>query len=276
MKRREFIKDTIKKGTVASAAILLPNTLLSMSNILKKNMKKTIFRAETRGFADHGWLKANHYFSFANYYDPERIHFGVLRVVNDDFIAGGGGFPTHPHDNMEIITIPLEGDLAHKDSMGNASVIKHGDVQVMSAGKGIRHSEFNANSDKPVKLFQIWLFPNKKNVTPRYDQLSLNVTDRENKLQQILSPNPDDDGVWIHQDAWFYMGKFSNDFKVDYPIKRQGNGAYIIVVKGEFEIEGETLKQRDAIGISDTNTIQLIAKQKDSEILIMDIPMTIN
>jgi quercetin 2,3-dioxygenase len=275
MKRREFIKNTIKTGAVAGAAIIAPNTLLAITETTKKTMKKVLHKAETRGFADHGWLKANHYFSFANYYDPNRIHFGVLRVVNDDFIAGGGGFPTHPHDNMEIITIPLEGDLAHKDSMGNSSVIKHGDIQVMSAGKGIRHSEFNASSTNHVKLFQIWLFPNKKNVTPRYDQLSLNVKDRENKLQQILSPNPDDDGVWIHQDAWFYMGKFDNGKSINYAIKRPQNGVYAIVVKGEFEIEGEILKQRDAIGIYDTDVINIVSKNKESEILLMDIPMEI-
>jgi quercetin 2,3-dioxygenase len=172
-------------------------------------MKNTILhKAETRGNADHGWLHSRHTFSFAGYYDPERVHFGVLRVLNDDTVAPGMGFGTHPHENMEIISIPLEGDLEHKDSMGNVSVIRHGDVQVMSAGTGITHSEYNKNKDRPVKFLQIWVFPDKENLTPRYDQVTLNIDDRHNKLQQILSPDPDDPGVWIHQNAWFHLGKF--------------------------------------------------------------------
>src|SRR5205085_6388817 len=175
---------------------------------------KIIHRANTRGAADHGWLNAKHSFSFANYYNPDRIHFGVLRVLNDDTVATGMGFGKHPHDNMEIITIQLEGAIEHKDSMGNEGVIKYGDVQVMSAGTGIQHSEFNASKTEPLKLFQIWLFPNKKNVQPRYDQVTLDVKDRRNKLQQILSPKTDENNLWIHQDAWFSMGIFDKDFKV--------------------------------------------------------------
>jgi quercetin 2,3-dioxygenase len=234
---------------------------------------KIIHRAGTRGAADHGWLKAKHSFSFANYYDPQRIHFGVLRVLNDDTVAGGMGFGKHPHDNMEIITIPLEGSIEHKDSMGNQGIIKYGDVQVMSAGTGVQHSEYNASQTDPLKLFQIWLFPNKKNVKPRYDQVTLNVEDRKNKLQEILSPKNDEGRIWIHQDAWFSMGKFDKDFAIDYSIKRKGNGVYLMVVKGNVIVEGEKLGERDAIGLSDTDNISIQAETQDAEVLVMDIPM---
>ena len=200
-------------------------------------MTKTVLhRSATRGQANHGWLNARHTFSFASYYDPNRMNFGVLRVLNDDQVAEGRGFGTHPHDNMEIITIPLEGDLEHKDSMGNSSVIRYGDVQVMSAGTGIQHSEFNPNKDKPLKLLQIWVFPNKRNVSPRYDQITLNMNERHNKLQQILSPSPEDEGVWIHQDAWFHLGKFDKDFTAEYEIKKNGNGVYAFVIRGAVKI----------------------------------------
>jgi len=179
-------------------------------------MANTILhKAETRGYANHGWLQSKHTFSFANYYNPQRMHFGVLRVLNDDRVEAGMGFGTHPHDNMEIISIPLEGDLEHKDSMGNTAIIKKGDVQVMSAGSGITHSEYNRSKDSLVKFLQIWIFPNKKNVAPRYDQISLNSNDRHNKLQQIVSPNANEEGVWINQDAWFFMGKFDKELEVE-------------------------------------------------------------
>ncbi len=235
-----------------------------------------VHKAGTRGSADHGWLKAKHSFSFANYYDPERMHFGVLRVLNDDYVEGGMGFPTHPHDNMEIITIPLEGALEHKDSMGNKEVIKSGEIQVMSAGTGIYHSEYNHYKDKALKLFQIWLIPNKRNVTPRYDQMTLNVADRRNKLQQVLSPNPDDEGVWIHQDAWFSMGTFDAGFTTNYTVKKPGNGVYVMVIKGKVEINGVVLDSRDAAGIKDKQEISIKALDQDAEILLMDIPMNIN
>jgi len=203
-------------------------------------MKNTVLhKAETRGHANHGWLNSYHTFSFANYYNPERIHFGALRVLNDDTVEAGMGFGTHPHDNMEIVSIPLEGDLEHKDSMGNVSVIKHGDVQVMSAGTGITHSEYNKNKDSLVKFLQIWIFPNKKNVTPRYDQIKLNVEDRHNKLQQILSPKKDDAGVWIHQNAWFHLGKFDKGVTADYNIKAKGNGVYVFVLNGEVKVDDQ-------------------------------------
>ena len=234
---------------------------------------KIIHRANTRGAANHGWLNAKHSFSFANYYDPERIHFGVLRVLNDDTVAPGMGFGKHPHDNMEIITIPLEGAIEHKDSMGNEGVIKYGDVQVMSAGTGIQHSEYNASQKDQLKLFQIWLFPNKKNVQPRYDQVTLNVDDRRNKLQQIISPKNEDGHLWINQDAWFSMGILDKDVSIDYNEKRKGNGLYIIVVKGTVTIAGETLGERDAIGLTDTDSITITANTQDAEVLVMDIPM---
>lgn len=234
---------------------------------------KIVHRASTRGGADHGWLKAKHSFSFANYYNPDRIHFGVLRVLNDDTVAPGMGFGKHPHDNMEIITIPLEGAIEHKDSMGNHGVIKYGDVQVMSAGTGIQHSEYNASKEDLLKLFQIWLFPNKKNVQPRYDQVTLKVEDRRNRLQQILSPKTGDGGLWIHQDAWFSMAILDKDFTVDYNVKRKGNGVYVMVVKGTVTIDGEKLNDRDAIGLWDTDKIQITAGSQDAEVLVMDIPM---
>lgn len=237
-------------------------------------MESTVFyQANTRGHANHGWLNAHHTFSFAGYHNPQRMHFGVIRVLNDDIVAGGMGFGTHPHDNMEIITIPLKGDLAHKDSMGNEEVIRNGDIQVMSAGTGISHSEYNANKDKAVNLFQIWLFPNKRNVTPRYDQMTLNIADRHNKLQQILSPNSDDEGVWIHQDAWFSMGTFDKDFATEYALKRAENGVFAMVVKGDFTINGQEMHARDGFGVWNVDAISIIANSDDAEILLMDVPM---
>ena len=232
-----------------------------------------IHKAATRGHADHGWLRTNHTFSFADYYNPERVHFGALRVLNEDYIAGGMGFGTHPHDNMEIITIPLEGDLEHKDSMGNGTVIKHGDIQVMSAGTGITHSEYNHNKTKPVQLLQIWVFPNKRNVTPRYDQITLDVNERRNKLQQILSPNSDDEGVWIHQDAWFHIGRFDQNFETTYTWKKQGNGVYVFVIKGNITVNGTALNERDGSGIWNTDSMSIQANSADAELLIMEVPM---
>lgn len=236
-------------------------------------MKNTVLhKANERGHADHGWLNAYHSFSFANWYNPDKVQFGVLRVLNDDTVAGGMGFGMHPHDNMEIITIPLEGDLAHKDSMGNSETIKFGDVQVMSAGTGVRHSEFNPNADKRTKLLQIWLFPNKQNVEPRYQQITLDVNDRQNKLQQILSPNPNDAGVWIHQDAWFHLGKFEKGLTENYTIKREGNGVYAFVISGSVTINGQSLETRDALGVWATEKLEITATS-DAEILLLDVPM---
>jgi quercetin 2,3-dioxygenase len=231
-----------------------------------------IHRADTRGDANHGWLHSRHTFSFAGYYDPSRIHFGMLRVLNDDTVEAGMGFGTHPHENMEIISIPLEGDLEHRDSMGNVSVIRHGDVQVMSAGTGITHSEYNRNRDKVVKFLQIWVFPHTRNVTPRYDQITLDTEDRHNRLQQILSPSPDDEGVWIHQNAWFHMGIFDEGFKTEYRLKSPGNGIYFFVLSGDITAGDQKLSARDGYGVWDTDIVSLIA-DTDSELLIMEVPM---
>jgi redox-sensitive bicupin YhaK (pirin superfamily) len=238
-------------------------------------MENTVFhKADTRGDANHGWLHSKHTFSFANYYNPERMNFGVLRVLNDDSVAGGMGFGAHPHDNMEIISIPLEGDLAHKDSMGNAAVIRSGDIQVMSAGTGIMHSEFNNSKDLPVKFLQIWLFPNKRDVTPRYDQITLHAEDRKNKLQQIISPYAEDAGVWIHQNAWFHLGDFDKGTSSEYHIKSNGNGLYIFNLKGELKVNEQILETRDGYGLWNRDMIKLTA-MSDTEFLIMEVPMTL-
>jgi redox-sensitive bicupin YhaK (pirin superfamily) len=238
------------------------------------NPTKTIFKANTRGHADHGWLKAYHSFSFANYYNPARMSFGTLRVLNDDSIDAGMGFGKHPHDNMEIITIPLEGALEHQDSMGNKAVIKHGEIQVMSAVTCIIHSEYNKSDEEILKLLQIWIIPNKINVSPRYQQIVLNIDDRKNKLQQILSPKEKDEGVWIHQDAWFHIGDFENNFELNYQLKKEGNGIYIFIIKGDFVINEEKLDTRDAIGFTNTSNISIKSLNNDASLLIIEVPMS--
>jgi redox-sensitive bicupin YhaK (pirin superfamily) len=291
MKRKDFIKNGILGTAIFSSSPLLNNLVNNNIDELKKldivgfnhipNTESKIMKnivlhkADSRGHANHGWLDSYHSFSFANYYNPDRMHFGVLRVLNDDYVAAGMGFGTHPHDNMEIISIPLDGDLEHKDSMGNTTVIKHGDIQVMSAGTGITHSEYNKNKDKAVKFLQIWLFPNKRNVKPRYDQITLKIADRQNKLQQILSPNTDDDGVWIHQNAWFHLGKFEKNFKTSYNLKGQSNGVYCFVLSGSFNIEGQLLSRRDGMGIWDLENMTIESLSDQSEILLMEVPMNI-
>jgi len=237
-------------------------------------MKAILHKAETRGHANHGWLNSYHTFSFANYHNPERMHFGVLRVLNDDRVSPGQGFGTHPHDNMEIISIPLEGDLEHKDSMGNVAVIKKGNVQVMSAGTGISHSEYNKNSDQEVKFLQIWVFPDKKDVEPRYDQISLKGIRKENEFYQVLSPYKEDQGVWIHQEAWFHIGEFNRNASTYYPLKKDSNGIYAFVLQGEVEIEGQNLESRDGFGIWDTKIIQVKA-YSESRVLLMEVPMSL-
>jgi redox-sensitive bicupin YhaK (pirin superfamily) len=286
-------KDFLKKGLfgtgmfVASSALgnIIKNDIDELKelevlgfnhlpNTNSKIMENTILhKSETRGDANHGWLHSKHTFSFANYHNPERMHFGVLRVLNDDTVAEGMGFGTHPHDNMEIISIPLEGDLEHKDSMGNVTVIKNGDIQVMSAGTGIQHSEYNKNKDLRVKFLQIWVFPNKKNVTPRYDQITLKSEDRHNKLQQIISPNENEDGVWIHQNAWFHLGKFDKGITTEYSIKGKGNGLYIFNLNGNLKVNNQILNTRDGFGIWDIEKVTLNA-ESDTEFLIMEVPMT--
>ncbi len=235
-------------------------------------MKKTVHRADTRGHANHGWLNTFHTFSFANYYDPSRMNFGVLRVLNDDEVAPGMGFGTHPHQNMEIISIPLEGDLEHKDSMGNVAVIRSGDIQAMSAGTGVSHSEKNRNSDKAVKFLQIWILPNKANVTPRYDQITLETDALKDRFHQIISPNPEDEGIWIHQDAWFHMGEFQAGSTPTYEVKKKGNGLYVFVLEGSCEAGGESLHRRDGIGIWDTESVTFKMTEA-SRLLLMEVPM---
>ena len=287
-------KDFLKKGLFGTGMFA---ATAAFGNIIKNNideiepleilgfnhlpnaqtlkMENTILhKANTRGLANHGWLESHQTFSFANYYNPERMHFGVLRVLNDDKVEAAMGFGTHPHDNMEIISIPLEGDLEHKDSMGNTTIIKEGDIQIMSAGTGIFHSEFNKNKDKLVKFLQIWVYPNKKNVTPRYDQITLKKEDGINNLQQIVSPNPKDDGVYIQQDAWFSLGTFDENKTTTYSIKKPGNGIYAFVISGEASINNQMLETKDGLGIWDTKEITITANQNNTKILVMDIPMS--
>lgn len=291
MDRKNFLRNSILGTTLLATNKLTKNLSANDIDELKPltvvgfnhitNTQSTIMnnlvlhKSNTRGEANHGWLKSKHTFSFANYYNPERMHFGVLRVLNDDFVEAGMGFGTHPHDNMEIISIPLEGDLEHRDSMGNISVIKNGDIQVMSAGTGITHSEYNKSKDKPVKFLQIWVFPNKKNVTPRYDQLTLNLLDRTNKLQQILSPNPNDEGVWIHQNAWFHLGNFDQDQEITYNLKDPKNGVYAFILNGNFTIQGQALESRDGLGIWNQTELSISTQSPNAEILLMEVPLTL-
>lgn len=237
-------------------------------------MKTIVHKANTRGHANHGWLESYHTFSFGSYHHPQRMNFGALRVLNDDRVAGGRGFGRHPHDNMEIISIPLEGDLEHKDSMGNVAVIKEGDVQVLSAGSGIYHSEFNRNQDVEVKFLQIWIYPSRSQVSPRYDQISIRTMERDNQFYQILSPHADDEGVWIHQNAWFNLGKFSERLNVDYKFHSSEHGTYAFILEGEASVEGQKLERRDGLGIWDTDKVSMIA-EKGTKILLMEVPMEI-
>ncbi len=235
-------------------------------------MKTILHKANTRGHANHGWLDTNHTFSFAHYYDPARVNFGALRVLNDDFVDGGMGFGTHPHDNMEIISIPLVGDLEHRDSMGNVAMIKQNDVQVMSAGTGIQHSEYNKNKGSKVNFLQIWVFPKAKNIKPNYDQKTFDPRERENKLQLIVSPEKGSEGVWINQDAKFYLGNLKKGFQTDYVISQSGNGIYAFVIEGDVTIAGQKLNKRDGYGIWDFDKMT-IAADSDAELLLMDVPM---
>ncbi|WP_046756095.1 pirin family protein [Kordia jejudonensis] len=239
-------------------------------------MNTILHKADTRGDANHGWLHSKHTFSFANYYNPERMNFGVLRVLNDDTVSESKGFGTHPHKDMEIVSIPLEGDLKHEDNMGNKTIIRSGDIQVMSAGTGVMHSEYNNNPDAHVKFLQIWIIPNKQSVEPRYDQITLNQEDRKNKIQQILSPNADDAGVWVHQNAWFNMTSLDKGKEVQYNLNdTKNNGVYVFVLKGDATINGQPLNQRDGFGIWDVETLNIEA-DNDTEILLMEVPMSLN
>ena len=286
-------KDFITKSILASAVGAVAPHLLIAANVKQaestydklikkvgfnhlpnkeyKTMNTVIHKAETRGSANHGWLNSNHTLSFANYHNPEKNQF---RSTSSLRVQAGMGFGTHPHDNMEIISIPLEGDLEHKDSIGNVAVIKEGDVQVLSPGTGITHSEYNKNKDKEVKFLQIWVFPKEKNVSPRYDQISIRDIEKENKFYQVLSPSKEDQGVWINQDAWFNLGKFSKGSRDQYKIQKPGNGVYVFVLEGDVEINGEQLSLRDGMGIWDAESINLMANS-DARVLLMDVPMNL-
>lgn len=237
-------------------------------------MKKIFHASSTRGEANHGWLHAKHSFSFANYFDPKRIQFGALRVLNDDIIAPGMGFGSHPHDNMEIITIPLEGALEHKDSMDNIGVIEADEIQVMSAGTGIFHSEYNKNKDKQVKVLQLWVLPKEKNVTPRYDQKNIKELKKPNTLYPIVTPDPNGPAMWIHQDAWFHMGDFNQSTEIEYKINKAGNGVYVFLIEGSAEIVGEAIKKRDALGIWETDRFNL-KMASNSRVLLIEVPVNL-
>lgn len=235
-------------------------------------MKKTFHPSAARGEADHGWLHAKHSFSFAQFFNPERIQFGALRVLNDDVIAPGMGFGTHPHNNMEIITIPLKGALEHKDSMDNIGVVAVDEIQVMSAGTGVSHSEYNKNKDQPLNLLQLWVLPNQQNVAPRYDQKNIKSLKKTNALYPVITPNHDDAGMWIHQDAWFHLGDFNQKTTVPYSLHKQGNGVYAFMIEGRASIEGESLEKRDALGVWETESFSITAEE-NSRILLVEVPM---
>ena len=235
-------------------------------------MKSIFHAADTRGHANHGWLDAYHSFSFANWQNRDRVHFGALRVLNDDKIAGGRGFGSHPHDNMEIVTIPLEGALEHKDSMGNQGRIQAGDVQAMSAGTGVFHSEFNGNAAEDCRLLQIWVFPNQKNVAPRYDQKTFLPEGRANQFQVLVGPDGSDGAMNIHQNAWFSLGQFDAGRAENYAVKWAGNGVYAFLISGAATIGGQKLNRRDAVGIWETVGFD-IKMEENSELLLIDVPM---
>lgn len=232
-----------------------------------------LHKAATRGHSQHGWLESWHTFSFAHYHDPQRMHFGVLRVLNDDTVEAGRGFGSHPHENMEIITIPLEGELEHADNMGHRQVIRPGDIQVMSAGTGIVHSEFARPGEGPVRFLQVWLFPDRRNVAPRYDQLTLEPERSLNRFQQMLSPDPHDDGVWVHQQAWFHLGRFQAGREAGYMVKRAGNGVYAFVIEGSATINGQALERRDGLGLWEVDVLHVEAGAAGAHVLLMDVPM---
>lgn len=291
MNRKKFLKNSLLTGLATAVGVpLLANHQIRQStydmlrervgfnhlpNKEEKTMNTVLHKAETRGHANHGWLNSHHTFSFANYHNPERMNFGVLRVLNDDVVSGGKGFGQHPHDNMEIVSIPLAGNLVHRDSMGNVATIAEGDVQVMSAGTGVQHSEFNEQTDEEVRFLQIWMFPRERGVEPRYDQISVKDISQKNAFYQVLSPSKEDAGVWVNQDAWFHLADLDKAASDAYTIKKKGNGAYFFVLEGSVEIEGQQLSKRDGFGVWDADTISVNATS-DAKILVMDVPMTLS
>ncbi|MEP0369162.1 MAG: pirin family protein [Cyclobacteriaceae bacterium] len=234
-------------------------------------MKTILHKSNSRGGANFGWLDSKHTFSFGRYYDPERIHFGALRVLNDDIVEPGMGFGTHPHDNMEIVSIPLEGDLEHKDSTGNIEVIRSGDVQIMSAGSGLTHSEYNHSKTEQVNFLQLWIFPKVENIEPRYDQKTFRPEDRQNKIQTVVAPD-DDSAVWINQDAWFSLLDQETDHSTEYQFHQEGNGVYAFVIGGDVNINGVDMSLRDGLGISEIDKLEIKANT-DSKLLLVEVPM---
>jgi len=230
--------------------------------------------ADSRGTVDHGWLHSKHSFSFGSYYNAERTNFGVLRVLNDDQVAAGAGFGKHPHDNMEIISIPLSGALTHQDNMGNGSTIEKGNIQVMSAGTGIQHAEFNASQTEEVKFLQIWVIPNQRNVEPRYQETRIFWSKAKNDFLTILSPHKIEDIAWIHQDAYFSLGDFDSNFEKEYTLYDEAHGVYVFVLSGKIEIDGQVLDSRDGLGISNTDKFTIKALS-NAEFLLMEVPLQI-
>lgn len=237
-------------------------------------MEKVLHPANSRGVANHGWLKSNHTFSFADYHNPERMNFGVLRVLNDDIVDAGQGFGTHPHNNMEIVSIPISGSLAHKDSMGNSSVITEGEVQIMSAGTGVRHSEFNNSSTDLVNFLQIWILPKERDINPRYDQKKFDLDSNKNKFITVVSPDKETTGVWINQNAYFSLAKTDKDNVLNYKLNDKENGVYIFIIDGEISVADEVLSKRDAIGLADIDNLE-IKSLKDSHILLMEVAFSL-
>jgi quercetin 2,3-dioxygenase len=235
-------------------------------------MTTQFYPASQRGHVNFGWLDSHHSFSFGNWHDAEKVHFGALRVLNDDIVKEGRGFDTHPHDNMEIVSIPLKGALAHKDSTGTEGIIYSGDVQIMSAGSGIRHSEYNASHYDPVNFLQVWVFPKQRNIKPRHDQKTFDPAGREGKWQVVVSPDEKEGGVWINQDARFAMTKLPAGKEIGFTPAYSGNGVYIFVLEGEVTIDEKKLGRRDGLGISGTDTFSIQAGA-DSEILAIEVPM---
>lgn len=236
---------------------------------------KTIYHAaDSRGDANHGWLKSRHTFSFANYHNPERMGFGALRVINDDFVIGGQGFGKHSHRDMEIISIPLAGKLGHGDNIGNNGIIETGEIQVMSAGTGITHSEMNGDDKEDVKFLQIWVIPNKMSVAPRYQQVRMDDIMQPNEFNQVLSPNADDAGVWIHQNAWFSMGDFDKGVTQTYQLNDPNNGVYIFIISGKVNVNGNTLDTRDGLGVWDTKNFTMDVEE-NAKVLLMEVPMSL-
>jgi quercetin 2,3-dioxygenase len=244
----------------------------SENNKKTLTIKKTIHRADSRGHADHGWLKTYHTFSFADYYDTSRIRFGLLRVLNDDIIEPGMGFGTHPHDNMEIVTIPISGALEHRDSTGSGGIINSGDVQVMSAGSGLTHSEFNPSDTEPVNLLQIWVYPKLKDVEPRYDQKTYDPNERVNKLQTLVSPQKNNGSLWLNQDTFFSMAKLEKNKELTYTLNSDSNGLYIFVIDGRIKTSGEELNKRDGLGLENSESTSINAID-NSEVLFIEVPM---